>query len=142
MDNTVKKWHINSGCEKNQSHMIKRNLAYIGLGNDSDDYSNRCISKKFTTPKQFEKFKKDAREGDKIYLYQNGKGYIQYGYYTGIIHEPGATSVARELAPDWRITEIQKHIQVDKWIPISNPTIPDVIIRFTLNEIKDKQIKE
>ena len=139
MDNTVKKWHINShwiACPGNQPHMIKRNLAYIGLGCNIDDYSNRTKAKGFTTPKQFEKFKKNAKKGDKIYLYQNGVGYIQYGYYTGIIYVTGPSSRARELAPDWRITEIQKHIQVDKWIPISNPIIPDVVIRFTLNEIK------
>jgi hypothetical protein len=136
MDNTTKEWHINSGCKMNQDHMIKRNLAYIGLGSGNDEYTGRCESNGFTTPKQFEKFKKDAKKGDKIYLYQNGVGYIQYGYYTGIIYVTGPSSRALELAPDWRITEIQKHIQVDQWIPISNPTIPDIVIRFTLNEIK------
>ena len=61
---------------------------------------------------------------------------IQYGYYTGIIYVTGPSSRARELAPDWRITEIQKHIQVDKWVPINNPTIPDIVPRVTLVEIK------
>ena len=140
MDNTMKEWHINSGYKShykmNQAHMIKRNLAYIGFGRGNDEYTSRSESKGFTTPKQFEKFKKNAKKGDKIYLYQNGVGYIQYGYYTGIIYVTGPSSRARELAPDWRITEIQKHIQVDKWIPVSNPIIPDVVIRFTLNEIK------
>ena len=136
MDNKIKEWHINSGCKMNKDHMTKRNLAYIGLGHSNDEYTSRSESKGFTTPKQFEKFKKNAKKGDKIYLYQNGVGYIQYGYYTGIIYVTGPSSRARELAPDWRITEIQKHIQVDKWIPISNPTIPDIVIRFTLNEIK------
>ena len=140
MVNTIKEWPINSNLfsnyKQNQPHMIKRNLAYIGIANDRDDYSSRTSSTGFTTPKQFEKFKKNAKKGDKIYLYQNGVGYIQYGYYTGIIYVTGPSSRARELAPDWRITEIQKHIQVDRWIPISNPTIPNIVIRFTLNEIK------
>ena len=144
MDNTIKEWHVNSGYKSvggqlskmNQAHMIKRNLAYIGFGRGNDEYTSRSESKGFTTPKQFEKFKKNARKGDKIYLYQNRKGYIHYGYYTGMIYEPGITSCAWELAPGWGITEIQKHIQVDKWVSISNPAMPDVVPRVTLVEIK------
>ena len=83
MDNTLKKWHANSGYsssnKRNHNHMIERNLAYIGLGDDRDEYISRSNANGFTTPKQFEKFEKEAKKGDKIYLYQKGVGYIKYG---------------------------------------------------------------
>ncbi len=46
MDNQVKTWHANSGYyprfRRNQEHMIERNMEYIGLGDDHDDYIQRC----------------------------------------------------------------------------------------------------
>ena len=78
--------------------MIKRKYCYIGLGNDIDDYNQR-LKNKNTTPYQFYKFQEKARSGDIILLYQNKKGYIAYGIFTGIINEP---IIGGDMAPDWK----------------------------------------
>ena len=131
----MKYWHINSGPNRNKNHMIKRNYCYIGLGNDINDYNQRIL-KKNTTPHQFNNFKVNAKSGDIILLYQNKKGYIAYGKFTGVINEP---NMGYDIAPDWIKTEIQKHIQVDSWNFINNPSTK-YFKRKTLVEIKKDPI--
>ena len=112
--------------------MMKRNLCYIGLGNDIIDYQQR-MNKNNTTPHQFNNFLRNASINDIILLYHNGEGYIAYGKYTGKIIEP---KLGNDLAPDWNITEIQKHIQVDSWKTIENPSMT-YVLRKTLIELKN-----
>ena len=130
----MKYWHINTASPNNRDHMMKKNLAYIGLGNDENDYHQR-IKNKNTTPWQFKKFNERASIGDILLLYHNGEGYIAYGKYTGKIIEP---IFGRDLAPDWKITEIQKHICIDSWILIQNPTMK-YSQRKTLIELKNNR---
>ena len=115
----MKFWHINVYSKDNMEHMINRNMAYIGLGNDKQDYEQRIHKNKLTTPWQFKNFNETAKMGDWIFLYRDKIGYIVYGIYSGKISEP---TMGYEFAPDWSKTEIQKHIIVDTWIPIKNPT--------------------
>ena len=131
----MKYWHINSSTDGNKNHMIKRNYCYIGLGNNINDYNQRLLNKN-TTPHQFYKFQREARSGDILLLYQNKIGYIAYGKFTGIINEP---IMGCDIAPDWSKTEIQKHIQVNSWIFINNPSTK-YFKRKTLVEIKDNSI--
>ena len=113
-------WHINTGSLNNKNHMMQRNMCYIGLGKDSNEYHERLKKNKNTTPYQFDTFQTKAKVGDKILLYHNGQGYIAYGIYTGRITEP---VLGIDIAPDWERTEIQKHIHVKQWIPIKHPTM-------------------
>ena len=53
-----------------------------------------------------------------------------------IINEP---IMGCDIAPDWNKTEIQKHIQVNNWIFINNPSTK-YFKRKTLVEIKDNSI--
>ena len=99
--------------------MIRRNYCYIGLDNDINDYNQRVLKNKNTTPHQFYRFQEEAEPGDIILLYQNKKGYIAYGKFTGVINEP---ILGSDIAPDWSKTEIQKHIQVESWVFINNPS--------------------
>lgn len=136
MDRTPKRWHINSGyrphSKNNQPHMVQRNLAYLGLGRtDNGEYEHRSNKRGNQTGTQRETFVRHAKVGDTLYLYQNGKGYIYYGRYTGCL----SLTEDSELAPDWKDTEVQTHIQVDQWIPITNPKIPEYTPRVTLKEI-------
>ena len=71
----MKYWHINSHTIGNRNHMIRRNYCYIGLGNDINDYNQRILKNKNTTPHQFYRFQVEAEPGDIILLYQNKKGY-------------------------------------------------------------------
>ena len=134
----MKYWHINCATEGNKNHMIRRNYCYIGLGNDIDDFNQRILKNKNTTPYQFYKFRDEACSGDMILLYQNKKGYIAYGNFTGIINEP---IIGCDMAPDWRKTEIQKHIQVDDWKIINNPSTK-YFKRKTLVEIEENSINK
>ena len=131
----MKYWHINSSSYRNKIHMIERNYCYIGLGKDLNEYEQR-IKNKNATPNQFFRFKEEAQNGDIILLYQNKKGYIAYGRFTGEINEP---TMDHDLAPDWSKTEIQKHIQVDSWNFIDNPSTK-YFKRKTLVEIKKDQV--
>ncbi len=128
----MKYWHINSHTIGNKNHMIRRNYCYIGLGNDINDYNQRMLKNKNTTPYQFKRFQEEAEPGDIILLYQNKKGYIAYGKFTGVINEP---ILGSDIAPDWSKTEIQKHIQVESWIFINNPSTK-YFKRKTLLEVK------
>ena len=128
----MKYWHINSHTIGNRNHMIRRNYCYIGLGNDINDYNQRILKNKNTTPHQFYRFQVEAEPGDIILLYQNKKGYVAYGKFTGVINEP---MLGSDIAPDWNKTEIQKHIQVDSWKFINNPSTK-YFKRKTLVEIK------
>ena len=127
----MKYWHINSHTSGNRNHMIRRKYCYIGLGNDINDYNQRILINKHTTPHQFYKFQEEAGPGDIILLYQNKKGYVAYGKFTGVINEPILDS---DKAPDWNNTEIQKHIQVESWNYINPST--KYFKRKTLVEIK------
>lgn len=131
----MKYWHINCSTDENKNHMIKRNYCYIGLGNNIDDFNQRILNKN-TTPHQFYKFQREARRDDILLLYQNKIGYIAYGKFTGIINDP---IMGCDIAPDWSKTEIQKHIQVNTWIFINNPSTK-YFKRKTLVEIKDNSI--
>jgi len=131
-------WHINTYSMNNRKHMIKRNLCYIGLGNDRNDYNQRLLKNKNTTPHQYNKFEENARKGDIILLYHNGEGHIAYGKYTGVIIEP---NLYKDLAPDWSNTEIQKHIQVESWIRIENISMK-YVRRQTLLEFKNDPEKK
>ena len=128
----MKYWHINCGPNGNKNHMIKRNYCYIGLGCDINDYNQRISKNKNTTPHQFNNFQKNAKPGDILLLYQNKRGYIAYGKFTGLINEP---IMGYDIAPDWSRTEIQKHIQIDSWKFINNPST-NYFKRKTLVEIK------
>tara|TARA_Y100000768_G_C23514280_1_gene467365 strand:- start:102 stop:416 length:315 start_codon:yes stop_codon:yes gene_type:complete len=90
------------------------------------------LKNKNTTPYQFKKFQEEAEPGDIILLYQNKKGYIAYGKFTGVINEP---ILGSDIAPDWSKTEIQKHIQVESWVFINNPSTK-YFKRKTLLEVK------
>ena len=50
-------------------------------------------------------------------MYENGVGNIYRGIYTGNIIIP---KIGSEIAPDWNINEIQKHIEVREWVKIEN----------------------
>ena len=128
----MKYWHINSHTSGNRNHMIRRKYCYIGLGNDINDYNQRMLKNKNTTPHQFDRFQEEAEPGDIILLYQNKKGYVAYGKFTGVINEP---MLGSDIAPDWNKTEIQKHIQVESWNYINNPSTK-YFKRKTLVEIK------
>lgn len=128
----MKIWHINSHTKNNREHMLRRNYCYIGLGNDIHDYNKRVSKNRNTTPHQLNRFQENAKSGDIILLYQNKKGYIAYGVYTGIINDP---ILGNDVAPDWNRTEIQKHIQVQSWNYIHNPSTK-YFKRKTLVEIK------
>ena len=128
----MKYWHINSHTSGNRNHMIRRKYCYIGLGNDINDYNQRMLKNKNTTPHQFDRFQEEAEPGDIILLYQNKKGYVAYGKFTGVINEP---MLGSDIAPDWNKTEIQKHIQVESWNYINNPSTK-YFQRRTLVEIK------
>ena len=132
----MKYWHCNSQTINNMNHMMKRNSCYIGLGNDLHDYNYRLSKNKNTTPHQLNRFQENARPGDIILLYQNKKGYIAYGVFTGTINEPVRGS---DIAPDWNTTEIQKHIQVASWTKIKNPSTK-YFKRKTLVEIKNDPV--
>ena len=133
----MKYWHINCSTIENKNHMIRRNYCYIGLGNDKNDYNQR-LKNKNTTPYQFYKFQEKSQPGDIILLYQNKKGYVAHGNFTGIINEP---IIGSDMAPDWRKTEIQKHIQVDNWKFINNPSTK-YFKRKTLVEIEKDSINK
>ena len=60
------------------------------------------------------------------------------GIFTGIINEP---IIGSDMAPDWRKTEIQKHIQVDDWKIINNPSTK-YFKRKTLVEIEENSINK
>ena len=128
----MKYWHINSHTSGNRNHMIRRKYCYIGLGNDINDYNQRMLKNKNTTPHQFDRFQEEAEPGDIILLYQNKKEYVAYGKFTGVINEP---MLGSDIAPDWNKTEIQKHIQVESWNYINNPSTK-YFKRKTLVEIK------
>ncbi len=133
MDVNIKKyWHLNTGNESHKNHMLKRNIGYIGMGNNIDDYNNR-IKKSGTTPHQFNDFKENAKEGDIILLYHNNNGHIAYGTYMGDIFEP---KIGKEFAPEWNINHIQKHFHINKWNIIKNPTMK-YSRRPTLQEFKN-----
>jgi len=129
-------WHCNTGNENNKDHMIRRNLCYIGLGNNRTDYEDRMKKKGNSTPKQFTKFERLAKSGDLIYLYENKVGYIAYGEYTGEIIEP---QKGCELAPYWSKEEIQKHIRVKNWIQMKNPIKPRSPLRPTLGLLEGER---
>ena len=133
----MKYWHINTHSINNKNHMIKKKLCYIGLGNDYIDYQQRIRKNKMTTPHQFNNFVRYVSIGDIIILYHNCEGHIAYCKYTGKIIEPELTE---DFAPDWKRTEIQKHIQVDSWIPIKNPSMK-YVQRKTLIELKNNTDK-
>ena len=132
----MKYWHCNSQTTNNMNHMIRRNSCYIGLGNDIHDYNHRISKNKNTTPHQFNRFQENAQPGDIILLYQNKKGYVAYGVFTGVINEPVQ---GRDIAPDWSRTEIQRHIQVESWNNINNPSTEHFKIQ-TLVEIKKNPV--
>ena len=130
--NIKKYWHLNTGNESHKNHMLKRNIGYIGMGHNIDDYNNR-IKKSGTTPHQFNDFKENAKEGDIILLYHNNKGHIAYGTYMGDIFEP---KIGKEFPPEWNINQIQKHFHINKWNIIKNPTMK-YSRRSTLQEFKN-----
>jgi len=130
--NIKKYWHLNTGNGSHKNHMLKRNIGYIGMGHNIDDYNNR-IKKSGTTPHQFNDFKENAKDGDIILLYHNSNGHIAYGTYMGDIFEP---KMGKEFAPEWNINHIQKHFHINKWNIIKNPTMK-YSRRQTLQEFKN-----
>ena len=139
----MKYWQINTGSENHKNHMLKYNKTYIGLGlpgeipkNSSDKEKKRYYkgrTSKLSTPYQFENFENKFQENDIIILYHNKVGCISYGFITGEIIIP---NLGYELAPDWGKNEIQKDIQVKKWIKIPKPN-SKFFKRKTLEEITE-----
>ena len=139
----TKYWHLNAGTINNRNHMIKNNRGYIGLGltkeintdTNNNKYYEYRLTQKNTTPHQFNLFLKRAAIGDIIVLYENGVGHIYRGIYTGNIIIP---KIGSEIAPDWNITEIQKHIEVREWVKIEKQSTKTAL-RKTLVEIKESK---
>jgi len=94
--------------------MMKYNRGVIGLGL----WSNPKPDNGYTTVSQLKSFKKRAKKGDIIFLYESGIGFIAYGIYTGEIFAPQFKS---ERAPGWSPQERQEHIGIVKWKKIATP---------------------
>ena len=139
----TKYWHLNAGTINNRNHMIKNNRGYIGMGltkdtnidNNNNKYYEYRLTHKNTTPHQFNMFLQKASIGDIIVLYENKVGHIYKGIYTGNIIIP---KIGSEIAPDWNITEIQKHIEVREWVKIEKQSTKTAL-RKTLVEINESK---
>ena len=114
----VNVWNFNCGKPENKNHMLARQKAYIGLGDDAVDYEQRA-KKAGSTIKQLANFRNKSEVGDYILLYECGVGYIAYGKFDGSISEP---TNREEEAPNWPHNCIQQHIGVEEWIYVDNPS--------------------
>jgi hypothetical protein len=133
-----KKWHCGTGhtriAHMNYKSALQNNSAYIGVG-DEGELTRNGRPKQRT--KLFYAFKKNAKQGDHIYLH-NGTGskpgrVTHWGVYTGEIlsHAEGCNppplgsdpsgwaseghDTVRRNRPRWR------HIKVKKWIEVREP---------------------
>ena len=132
-----KKWHCGTGhnriADMNYRSAQQNNSAYIGAG-DEGELTRNGRPKQRT--KLFYAFKKNAKQGDHLYLH-NGSGskpgrVTHWGIYTGEIlsHKEGYETPPPGsdpsgwaqyygdgvLAPDYHF-----HIKVEKWIPVREP---------------------
>ena len=127
-------WHFNIHTKENGKYMIDNKRAHIGLGNDYIDYTNRK-NNSHSTVYQNNNCRKYIKINDIILLYENGIGYIKYGYFTGEIYVNGIN--LKDKLPNWSITELSDGYCVNEWIDIKIPYKIKNALRKTLNEIKD-----